>query len=328
MSRSASRHDVTGTETMPVTATWPSISRFDDRGPGVPPSSFPPGVVEGEESVDGVENRQLRRIAIVGSLLLHASLLLVLAAWLLPRPSADGGVVIETTMGAEDGANEALDMNAAESLDAAQSDRLFAVTAASIATIDSAEKLPAGLLAGINEDNGGSSGDGNGSVGFFGVKVEGQSFVFVVDYSGSMQGYRFSRARDELIRTLGDLTPQQKFFVIFYNHRAQPMYASGKRMRLMPASPSTLRRTRRWINKQHAHGRTYPDIALKMALEMKPDVIFFLSDGDFPRTARTVAREANTHGTIIHTIAFEYDGGQVLLKGIAEDNHGRYRFVN
>jgi hypothetical protein len=64
-----------------------------------------------------------------------------------------------------------------------------------------------------------------------------------------------------------------------------------------------------------------------MALEMKPDVIFFLSDGAFVRTARTVAKEANRHGTIIHTIAFEYDGGQVLLKGIAEDNHGRYRFV-
>ena len=322
---------MTGMETMPATATWPSISRLDDRGNVDAPAVISPQAVEGEVTVEAVENRQLRWIGIVGSLLLHASLLLVLAAWLLPRPPLDRVAVIETTMGSEDGAEKALDIAATESLDSAESDRpserLFAVTASSTASVQPAEKLPAGLVAGINGDSGGSSGNGDGSVGFFGVKAEGMSFVFVVDYSGSMQGYRFSRARTELIRALGDFQPHQKFFVIFYNHRAQPMYVSGKRMRLMPASRTTLRRTRRWIDKQNAHGGTYPDVALKMALDMKPDVIFFLSDGEFPRTARTVAKEANKHGTIIHTIAFEFDGGQLVLKGIAEDNHGRYRFV-
>lgn len=330
-SRSANRHDVTGMETMSATATWPSISRFDDRGIGETPAVIPSQGVEDEVTVDGVENRQLRWIRLVGSLLLHASLLLVLAAWLLPRPSLDRVAVIETTMGSEDGAEQALDIAATESLDSAQSDRpserLFVVTASSAASVEPSDELPAGLVAGINGENGNSSGHGDGRVGFFGVNAEGMSFVFVVDYSGSMQGYRFSRARTELIRALGDFQPHQKFFVIFYNHRAEPMYVPGKRIQLVSASQSTLRRTRRWINKQNAHGGTYPDVALEMALEMKPDVIFFLSDGEFPRTARTVAKEANKHGTIIHTIAFEFDGGQVLLKGIADDNHGRYRFV-
>ena len=324
-SRSASRHDVTGMESMPITATWPSIPRFEDRGNVDVPADTPPQAVEGEVTVDAVENRQLRWIGIVGSLLL------VLAAWLLPRAPLDRVAVIETTMGSEDGAEQAVDIAATESLDSAESDRpserLFVVTASSAASAEPSEKLPAGLVAGINGENGNSSGNGDGSVGFFGVNAEGMSFVFVVDYSGSMQGYRFSRARTELVRALGDFQPYQKFFVIFYNHRAQPMYVPGKRMKLVAASQSTLRRTRRWINKQNAHGGTYPDIALEMALEMKPDVIFFVSDGEFPRTARTVAKEANKHGTIIHTIAFEFDGGQLVLKGIAEDNHGRYRFV-
>jgi hypothetical protein len=42
---------------------------------------------------------------------------------------------------------------------------------------------------------------------------------------------------------------------------------------------------------------------------------------------RTLIAEKNTHGSIVHTIAFGHKGGETLMQGIAADHHGRYRFV-
>ena len=328
------RYDVTRANIIPLTTTLRTIpvleSPHAQREAGI--RSLDDGA---GESLETVQTRQFRWFSVAGSLLVHASLLLILAAWLIHSPPVERGILIQTSISEEAGADEPMEMSVTEELDASATviptERLFAVAsptaAASRLPHDVLNEATLGIAAGVPGKVGGSPNDGKGSVGFFGLQAEGSSFVFIVDFSGSMKGSRFSRARSELVRTLGELTAKQQFFVIFYNHHAQPMYIPGKRVCLVPATRTMKRRARRWINDQQARGGTFPDSALKMALRLKPDVIFFLSDGAFQRTARTVAREANEHGTIIHTIAFEFDGGKLLLKGIAEDNDGRYRFV-
>ena len=62
-------------------------------------------------------------------------------------------------------------------------------------------------LAGIGAGTG--TGDGNGvggggapGIGFFGTSSRASSVVFVVDMSGSMEGWRFARAKQELVRSI------------------------------------------------------------------------------------------------------------------------------
>jgi hypothetical protein len=176
---------------------------------------------------------------------------------------------------------------------------------------------------------GGMGGIGpGGGVGFFGTSARGRSFVFVVDCSGSMKGTRFQRAVSELRKSIMQLEPGQKFQIVFFNDQPIPFYHSELRDKLIPATRVERKEVFDWIDRLHAHGGTLPDEALRRALALKPDVIFFLTDADqIPRQVRTLIADHNKHGSTVHTIAFGHQGGETLMQGIAADHRGRYRFV-
>jgi hypothetical protein len=202
-------------------------------------------------------------------------------------------------------------------------------------------------LAGLGESHGmgdfagnGSEEEGDGEVGFFGTKAKGKSFVFIVDCSGSMrtpllsyqprpQGIvtRFLRARQELYLSLGQLARDQTFYIIFYNHQTYPMYFPQPATGMAPANDHHLGQARNWIQNIVPGGGTDPREAFQMALALRPEVIFFLTDGAIPPATRRVAGEHNQSRTRIHTIAFGLPDHHDILKGIAEDNQGRFRFV-
>ena len=95
----------------------------------------------------------------------------------------------------------------------------------------------------------------------------------------------------------------------------------------MPATAENKRRLIQWIGRAQAEGSTYPKTALFTALAMQPDVIFVLSDGKFPkRTVRRVAAK-NGSGVVIHSIGFGKRAVEEVLKSLAEQNGGRYKFV-
>ncbi len=202
-------------------------------------------------------------------------------------------------------------------------------------------------LAGLGEGAGsgktagnGNQEEGDGEVGFFGTKAKGKSFVFIVDCSGSMTTptgmfvprfqlpvTRFFRARQELYASLAQLSKNQAFYIIFYNHETFPMFFPRNAQALVPARPEFVGMARTWITKVEPGGGTDPREAFQLALALKPEVIFFLTDGAIPPATRLVAKQANKSRTIIHTIAFGILNHQDILKGIAADNGGRFRFV-
>jgi hypothetical protein len=202
-------------------------------------------------------------------------------------------------------------------------------------------------LAGLGETLGSGQVEGNGSqetgdgeVGFFGTKAKGKSFVFIVDCSGSMTTptmiyqprqqvpvSRFLRARQELYLSLGQLARDQKFYIIFYNHETFPMFFPQNAQAMLPATTDFLGLARNWIQNVVPGGGTDPRQAVQLALALRPEIIFFLTDGAIPSATRRVAKENNKSRTRIHTIAFGLKQNQDTLKGIAEDNQGRFRFV-
>lgn len=202
-------------------------------------------------------------------------------------------------------------------------------------------------LAGLGEGAGsgrvagsGQGEKGDGEVGFFGTKAKGNSFVFIVDCSGSMTTRtgqvhprlqipltRFIRARQELYLSLSQLRRGQTFYIIFYNNETFPMFYPRNAQSLVPASPDNLGWARRWIQKVKAGGGTEPQEAMRLALALRPQVIFFLTDGAIPGATRRIAKENNKSRTRIHTIGFGNKNNLEILRNIAKDNQGRFRFV-
>jgi hypothetical protein len=163
---------------------------------------------------------------------------------------------------------------------------------------------------------------------FFGTGIRADTVVFVVDMSGSMNdGGRFERAVHELVRSLNAMAPTQKFFVFFFNGETHPMLGM-RSAEMMAATPANRAKVVKWIKTLRPDNDTAPEEALKWALKLQPQVIYFLTDGEIPdMTGDTVKKFNHEHKTVIHTIAIGTEEGAEMLRAIAHDNGGKYQFV-
>lgn len=197
---------------------------------------------------------------------------------------------------------------------------------------------------GTNNAAGGRGGDGLGAEGsggagapgttFFGVKDHGGRVVFVIDCSASMMNYNsMASAKAALIAALQTLGDQQQFQIIFYNREPrlfQP-FAQQKSV-LFSATEGNKSLARQYVT------QTEPDLgtdhmpAIKMALKLVPDVMYFLTDADEPQLSAPELAEIarlNQGRTRIHTIEFGKDndlGLENFLKKLARQNGGTYRY--
>jgi len=164
-----------------------------------------------------------------------------------------------------------------------------------------------------------------GLASFFGQTGRGSRFVYIIDRSGSMDGDGFDAARFELIKSIRGLGEHERFYVIFYDSKAKPMPATG----LVVASEKNRQRYIEWVRSVSVGGGTDPTQALTLALtKLKPDTIWLLSDGSFSAGVTATIQRLNPRAKVqINTIAFHHRGGETLLRIIADENDGDYRYV-
>jgi Mg-chelatase subunit ChlD len=163
-------------------------------------------------------------------------------------------------------------------------------------------------------------------VEFFHVKSRGNSVAFVVDCSGSMSGSRFDRARVELINAVCQLADEQRFYIIFFNQRAVPLFP-GEPARLVDATIDEQERCLERLPAMDSGGGTNPEPALREAIRLDPDVIYLLSDGAFRPIDGQLMQTLRTRQIHVNTIAFEDPSGQNLLQQIAQETQGTFRHV-
>jgi hypothetical protein len=186
---------------------------------------------------------------------------------------------------------------------------------------------------------GGSSGTSDEATTMvFGISGSGSRFVYVFDRSDSMNGYGgrpLRSAKRELIRSLESLTDRQQFQLVFYNDKPTPFRLSGIPLQMVPAEDNNKIAASRYVNSILAYGATEHESALKMALRLGPDVIFFLTDARIPRLSslqlRDIQQRCNRSGTTIHAIEFGSEPGvprQSFLRELASMNQGQYRYVD
>jgi len=196
--------------------------------------------------------------------------------------------------------------------------------------ITAAGAVPA--LTGTGRGKASTLGGGGAGTSFFGVTSRGTRFAYIVDVSGSMgQQRKMDVAMRQLARSIETLPDYAYFYVVLY---ASEITLPPSQRGWTRARPSAVSRLIRWLNQLDPRGGTRPVPAIKQvfSIEPRPDVIFFLTDGEIPRAEETLATvtQLNSRGrrVVINTIAFGDPASQELLREIARRSGGIYRFVS
>ncbi len=175
-------------------------------------------------------------------------------------------------------------------------------------------------------DYGLTAGGGPGP-DFFGLGTSARGarkIVYVVDRSGSMLD-TFVHVREELKQSIDELRRSQKFHVIFFN-AGEPLENPPKR----PVSAIRAQKERffQFLDKVFPEGSTHPERAMRRALSLEPDLIYFLTDGEFhPSLGDELDKWNRSRRVRIFTIAFFDQAGAELLERIAREHGGEFKFV-
>lgn len=209
----------------------------------------------------------------------------------------------------------------------------LAIEVGSIATGQNAAKLksatgPRKGRSGTGRGTGQGTGAGQP---FFEIPRPGESIVFIVDNSRSMNHphdsefkTRFRRVKAELIQCIAQMPADGRFSVIFFSREVYPLPAPG----LRSADPATKDAALRWVGAMESGGSpTDPRQAVALGLRLQPDRIYFLTDGEFERGANLALIKLRQERTAIDTFAFGERLGEDVLRQLAEHNRGRYTFV-
>lgn len=198
-----------------------------------------------------------------------------------------------------------------------------------------------GLLSGQDDGGGGGSGGGSGGgvgkgVGpgteFFGAQDRASSFAYVIDCSGSMSNRGALRtAKAELLSSLDRLPPDAMFTVVFYNVRATVFPDAEGRPALMPATVGNKERLKTRLNAIRPDGGTDHTVALRAALKIRPEVIFFLTDAE--RMEGDDAKSIRDEAGSIRIQAIELGDGPLTgatspLRDLATATGGTFRHID
>jgi hypothetical protein len=187
------------------------------------------------------------------------------------------------------------------------------------------------------------TGSGIGKAGVWNVRATGQNFAYVVDFSGSIT-VAVDDLKRELKRSIGKLTPEQAFAVfIFYgsgDERREHLKTEAFAPKLQPATPEAKREFFAWIDPKPPLGSTEPLAAMKRALALRPDAVFFFSDGYFDdKVVDEVAKANKKLRAQIHCLVFDelllgdtsglprLTDGARRLKRIADQSGGKTKVV-
>jgi hypothetical protein len=178
---------------------------------------------------------------------------------------------------------------------------------------------------------------GGGGLGaksnFIGVSGGGRRIAWVCDASGSMLPM-FDALRDEIQRSISNLKPVPAYNVIFFREDG---FDAADKTQLMMATPSNKQRTYEFIAGVSTRPNSNPVPALDAALKQGPDVIYLLTDGEFPdpEAVLRILRLRNADKRVkVYTLAFvpaqmldsaDKLGWTQTLKQIAQENGGAYR---
>jgi hypothetical protein len=265
------------------------------------------------------------------SLALHA-LLGIAVLQFAPGPGAHArGPVPVDIVALDDGGTIILDgpsrSAAAPGSTPEESEEPWTVTVRELPVVARVPSPQQGTQPGTAADESHSPGGAGGGTGLLGAPAAARSVVYVIDRSLSMGlSGALPLAKRELLAGLAALPADARFGVILYNRRAEPLSPD-----LLPATEADRAAAARLVEGTRAEGGTDHLAALRRAIVMAPEVIFFVTDAD-EMTAdqvRGVVR-LNRGRSVIHAVELSDEGQrpeETPLKLLARLTGGSYRLV-
>jgi hypothetical protein len=198
-----------------------------------------------------------------------------------------------------------------------------------------------GLIPGSGSGGGGGVGGGSAAgagrgIGpgtqFFGARDHAHSFAYVIDCSGSMVVHNsLDVAKREMLTSINQLPPDAQFATIFYNHQATVLTNPEGRKGLMAATTANKARVQAQLERIAPFGGTDHMVALREALKLRTEVIFFLTDAQ--DMGNTVVNEilAEVGRTRIQAIEFGEGialGQRTPLARLATTTGGTYLYID
>ncbi len=198
-----------------------------------------------------------------------------------------------------------------------------------------------GLIPGAGSGGGGGSGGGSGGgVGrgigpgtqFFGARDHAHSFAYVIDRSGSMVSHNsLDVAKRELLSSLDQLPPDAEFAVVFYNMTPRMLTDPEGHRGRMAATAANKARIRSQLVSVVPDGGTDHMAALRSALALRTEVVFFLTDADLMTNGDVdeILSEAGT--TRIQAVEFGRGmnlGERTPLRRLATTTGGAYLYID
>ena len=175
---------------------------------------------------------------------------------------------------------------------------------------------------------------GGARTSVFGVEGEGRKFAYVFDRSASMAGPPLAAAKKQLIKSLESLGGTHQFQIVFFNFRLTSPDLTGGQNRIAFADDRNKEFAEGFISSVVADGGTNRVAALTRALNLRPDVIFFLTDEENPMTTaelQQIAYRNRRVGATICTIEFGLGpehGKRNFLVELASLTGGQYGYVD
>jgi hypothetical protein len=164
--------------------------------------------------------------------------------------------------------------------------------------------------------------------------VRAKRVVYLLDHSGSMLD-SFDHLRREVKSAVTNLNALQRYSVIMFSEEVTPLTGA----QLVRATEVARKDMEKGLDQVRAMGQNDGLLVpfqkgFEKAFAMKPEVIVFLTDGEFdPRLVEVVKGLNKSQGggkVVVQTIAFVNIGPVAAesLKTIATENGGSYKFVS
>ncbi|MCQ1535796.1 VWA domain-containing protein [Methanosarcina sp. KYL-1] len=164
-----------------------------------------------------------------------------------------------------------------------------------------------------------------------GTTALSKEIIFVLDKSGSMEGYKIEQVKEVFGDIIEDLPPGDSFNIIFFDASVQSYSET-----LMQAGPEEKAGALEFVNSLEANGGTNINEALLTALGMfspeseRVPIIVFLTDGEptegvvSPYAIRQNVKDANTARVSIFSIAFGIndESNYHFLRAMSLENYG------
>jgi len=175
-----------------------------------------------------------------------------------------------------------------------------------------------------------SVGIGGGEVSFFGSRAGSgaRRVCFIVDKSGSMCGDRLTEAKEEIKQTVKRMSTDVRFGLMFFEEGKFDEFGKG----LVSATIQNKIAAFKFIDSVECMGLTNPLPALITAFKYDPQLIYLLTDGEFEAETIAKVREMNRKRAAsdrvrVNTIAFKSREGERILKKLASESRGKYKYV-